>query len=89
MDYLLKPVRQERLVEALEHARRLTRVQAGGRGAGMPVNGPAAAAVAFARGVRGGLQLVRGQPRFAIFLADQKYVTVCTADARSCWWRKP
>ena len=28
VDYLLKPVRQERLVEALQHAQRLTRVQA-------------------------------------------------------------
>lgn len=76
VDYLLKPVRQERLEEALQHAQRLTRVQAallhemdeqtGGR-------------QCICASVRGSLQLVPvGEIRY--FQADQKYVTVCTAD---------
>jgi two-component system response regulator AlgR len=78
VDYLLKPVREERLVEALNNARRLTRAQVVAvQGAG---DRPAVRQSICAR-VRGGLQLVSVSD-IRYFLADQKYVTVCTADAQ-------
>jgi two-component system response regulator AlgR len=78
VDYLLKPVRQERLVEALKNARRLTRAQmAAVQDAG---DGPAVRQSICAR-VRGGLQLVSVSD-IRYFLADQKYVTVCTPDTQ-------
>jgi len=78
VDYLLKPVRQERLVEALENARRLTRAQVVAvQDAG---DGPAVRQSICAR-VRGGLQLVSVSD-IRYFLADQKYVTVCTPDTK-------
>jgi two-component system response regulator AlgR len=78
VDYLLKPVRQERLVEALKNARRLTRAQAAAvQAAG---DGPGVRQSICAR-VRGGLQLVSVSD-IRYFQADQKYVTVCTPDAR-------
>lgn len=78
VDYLLKPVRQERLSEALESTRRLTRVQA------------AALQVTHREGgmrrricarVRGSLKLIPVE-EIRYFLADQKYVTVGTSDSR-------
>ena len=78
VDYLLKPVRQERLFEALESARRLTRVQAASlQQAG---ESPGARQRICAR-VRGSLQLI-AVSEIRYFQADQKYVTVCTADTR-------
>jgi len=76
VDYLLKPVRRERLAEALAHARRLNRVQAAALAAAEPDDG--------ARGricvnVRGNLRLV-AVDGIRYFLADQKYVTIRTAD---------
>jgi len=74
VDYLLKPVRRERLAEALQHARRLTRVQAS---AMHDVEAPAARRRICAS-VRGSLQLIDVE-EIRYFLADQKYVTVGTA----------
>ncbi|MGB5606729.1 MAG: LytTR family DNA-binding domain-containing protein [Gammaproteobacteria bacterium] len=75
VDYLLKPVRQERLADALQHARRLTRAQA----AALKFAGDSQGARQhICARVRGGLQLIPvGEIRY--FQADQKYVTVCTA----------
>ena len=78
VDYLLKPVRQERLVEALQHAQRLTRVQAAALHA---ADQQAGARQRICANVRGSLQLVPvAEVRY--FQADQKYVTVCTAATR-------
>jgi len=78
VDYLLKPVRRERLAEALKNARRLTRVQAAAlQSAG---DGPAVRQSICVR-VRGGLQLVTVSD-IRYFHADQKYVTVCTPDTQ-------
>lgn len=76
VDYLLKPVRRERLAEALAHARRLTKVQAAAllEASPAPVTRDCICA-----NVRGSLLLVPvAEVRY--FLADQKYVTVCSAD---------
>ncbi|MGB5259196.1 MAG: LytTR family DNA-binding domain-containing protein [Gammaproteobacteria bacterium] len=74
VDYLLKPVRQERLLEALLHARRMTRVQ-------LAVLDDAdehhAARERICARVRGSLQLIPVE-EIRYFQADQKYVTVCT-----------
>ena len=75
VDYLLKPIRGERLAAALGNARRLTRVQAA----------QLDSAVGGARShicvrVRGNLHLIPvTDVRF--FRADNKYVTVRTGDA--------
>jgi two-component system response regulator AlgR len=76
VDYLLKPVRQERLREALENARRLTRAQASVlHQAGTP--GRARSRLCVRQ--HGNLQLIQvGDIRY--FQADQKYVTVRTAE---------
>ena len=76
VDYLLKPVRQERLREALENAHRLTRAQASAlHQAGTP--GRARSRLCVRQ--HGNLQLVPvGDIRY--FQADQKYVTVRTAE---------
>jgi len=78
VDYLLKPVRQERLVEALQHARRLTRVQAAclQEAEQQPLQRQRICA-----NVRGSLQLI-AVDEIRYFQADQKYVTVCTAAAK-------
>jgi len=76
VDYLLKPVRQERLVEALQHAQRLTRVQAATLHEADEQTG---ARQCICANVRGSLQLIPAA-EIRYFLADQKYVTVCTAD---------
>jgi two-component system, LytTR family, response regulator AlgR len=76
VDYLLKPVRQERLLEALQHAQRLTRVQAA---ALHDMDEQAQGRQCICASVRGSLQLVPVE-EIRYFQADQKYVTVCTAD---------
>lgn len=78
VDYLLKPVRQERLVEALRHARRLTHAQASHLPAGN--EHPAARQRICAR-IRGSLQLIPVE-EVRYFQADQKYVTVATAQCQ-------
>jgi two-component system response regulator AlgR len=78
VDYLLKPVRRERLAEALLHARRLTRFQASALHAG---EGPGGARQRICVPVRGSLQLI-AVDEVRYFQADQKYVTVCTADSQ-------
>ncbi len=78
VDYLLKPVRRERLAEALRHASRLTPIQAVALHAG---DGHGAARQRICVQVRGSLQLVEvSEVRY--FQADQKYVTVSTADSQ-------
>jgi len=76
VDYLLKPVRQERLVEALQHAQRLTRVQATSL---HDMDEQSRGRQCICASVRGSLQLVPVE-EIRYFQADQKYVTVCTAD---------
>jgi two-component system response regulator AlgR len=78
VDYLLKPVRQERLSQALKNTRRLTRVQAATLQAGEADGGTRTRICAR---VRGSLQLVPVE-EIRYFLADQKYVTIGTADSR-------
>jgi len=78
VDYLLKPVRRERLAEALANARRLTRVQAAALGqAGLQ----GAARTRICARVRGSLQLIPVE-EIRYFQADQKYVTVATAEGQ-------
>jgi two-component system response regulator AlgR len=77
VDYLMKPVRRERLAEALIHARRLTRAQAAALHEG---DAQGAVRERICVNVRGNLQLIP-VTEIRYFLADQKYVTVCTADA--------
>jgi two-component system response regulator AlgR len=78
VDYLMKPVRSERLAEALQHARRLTRVQAA---ALQEADVEGAVRERICVNVRGSLQLIP-VTEIRYFLADQKYVTVCTADGK-------
>jgi two-component system response regulator AlgR len=78
VDYLLKPVRQERLARALEHTRRLTRVQAAALRATHADGGVRKRICAR---VRGSLQLIPVE-EIRYFLAEQKYVTIATADSR-------
>jgi two-component system response regulator AlgR len=78
VDYLLKPVRRERLFDALKNARRLTRAQVTSVYAGADTS---AVRQSLCARVRGGLQLIPvNQIRY--FQADQKYVTVCTPDTQ-------
>lgn len=75
VDYLLKPIRSERLAAALGNARRLTRAQA----AQLEADSDGARNHICVR-VRGNLQLIPvADIRF--FRADNKYVTVRTGDA--------
>ncbi|NNJ94715.1 MAG: response regulator transcription factor [Halobacteria archaeon] len=76
VDYLLKPVRQERLIEALMHAQRMTRIQIAALD---EADEDHAARDRICARVRGSLQLVPVED-IRYFQADQKYVTVCTAD---------
>ena len=76
VDYLLKPVRQERLLEALLHAQRMSRVQIAALDAAE--EHPSARDRICAR-VRGNLQLIPVED-IRYFQADQKYVTVCTGE---------
>lgn len=68
--YLLKPVRKERLAEALRAVRRLTQVQADALH--VQEGGPRTHICAY---MRGSLQLV-AVARIRYFQADRKYVTV-------------
>jgi two-component system response regulator AlgR len=76
VDYLLKPVRRERLVDALQHARLLTRVQAN---ALREASEEPASRRRICATVRGNLQLIEVDD-IRYFLADQKYVSVVTPD---------
>ncbi len=77
MDYLLKPVRRERLSDALHHARLPTRLQAS---ALREASSAPASRQRICASVRGGLQLIEVAD-IRYFQADQKYVSVVTADA--------
>ena len=77
VDYLLKPVRQERLREALENARRLTRAQASALQQSSPA-GQTRSRICVR--LQGNLQLIPVAD-IRYFQADQKYVTVRTAEA--------
>ena len=71
VDYLLKPIRRERLAAALAKARSLTRVQLSDIAATMPGSGPRSHVSAT---LHGNLRLVPvGDVRF--FRAEHKYVT--------------
>lgn len=74
VDYLLKPVRRERLAEALRHARRLTRVQVS---AVSSTGSGCASRQRICASVRGSLQLIEVD-EIRYFQADQKYVSVAT-----------
>jgi two-component system response regulator AlgR len=76
VDYLLKPVRRERLADALQHARLLTRLQAR---ALQEASAAPASRQRICASVRGSLQLVEVND-IRYFQADQKYVTVVTPD---------
>lgn len=76
VDYLLKPVRQERLLEALQHAQRLTQAQAASLRNAEAHSGERQRICA---NVRGSLRLIPVE-EIRYFLADQKYVVVGTAD---------
>ncbi len=78
VDYLLKPVRQERLLDALLHAQRLTLVQVAFMGTAEAQSGERQRICA---NVRGSLQLIPVED-IRYFLADQKYVVVGTIDAQ-------
>jgi two-component system response regulator AlgR len=78
VDYLLKPVRRERLAEALENARRLTRVQAA---ALQQAGEHGTARTRICARVRGSLQLIPVE-EVRYFQADQKYVTVATPEGQ-------
>ena len=78
VDYLLKPVRQERLQDALQHARRLTRVQVASVREGNDQSGKRQRICA---NVRGSLQLIPVD-EIRYFQADQKYVVVGTSEAQ-------
>lgn len=75
LDYLLKPIRKERLAQALTHVRKLNRAQSAALSS---VETTQARSHICAR-VRGTLQLVPVD-EIVYFLADQKYVTVCYSD---------
>jgi len=78
VDYLLKPVRRERLDDALRHAQRMTRVQVASlREAGTGSGGRQS----ICANVRGSLQLIPVTD-IRYFQADQKYVVVGTADTQ-------
>jgi two-component system response regulator AlgR len=76
VDYLLKPVRRERLADALQHARFLTRMQAR---ALHEASAAPASRQRICASVRGSLQLIEVDD-IRYFQADQKYVSVVTPD---------
>lgn len=76
VDYLLKPVRKDRLQEALENSQRLTRVQA--TSLQHADSGNTSRQQVCVR-VRGSLQLIPVD-EIRCFLADQKYVNLRTAN---------
>ena len=73
VDYLLKPVRRERVEKAVEKARRLTRAQLG------EVEQEASARTHICARVRGALQVMPLED-IRYFQADNKYVTVRDAE---------
>ncbi len=75
IDYLLKPIRKERLAQALTHVRKLNRAQS----AALTGIDAAQARSHICARVRGALQLVPVS-EILYFLADQKYVTVCHSE---------
>ena len=78
VDYLLKPVRLERLQDALLHARRLTRIQAASVREG---DNQSSKRQRICANVRGSLQLIPVE-EIRYFQAEQKYVIVSTATAQ-------
>jgi two-component system, LytTR family, response regulator AlgR len=76
VDYLLKPVRRERLADALQHARLLTRLQAS---ALREASAEPASRQRICASVRGSLQLIEVD-EIRYFQADQKYVSIVTTD---------
>ena len=78
VDYLLKPVRLERLRDALLHARRLTRVQVVSVREG---DDQSETRQRICANVRGSLQLIP-VAEIRYFLADQKYVVVGTGESQ-------
>ena len=74
VDYLLKPVRRERLADALQHARLLTRLQARALNEASAVP---ASRQRICASIRGSLQLIEVDD-IRYFQADQKYVSVVT-----------
>ena len=78
VDYLLKPVRLERLRDALLHARRLTRVQMVSVREG---DDQSETRQRICANVRGSLQLIPVAD-IRYFLADQKYVVVGTSESQ-------
>ena len=76
VDYLLKPVRRQRLEEALQNANRLTRAQAASLS---DTDSDAGVRQRICARVRGSLKLIMVED-IRFFQADQKYVTVGTAD---------
>ena len=78
VDYLLKPVRKERLEDALRHAQRLTRVQAATL---LEVEVQTGERQCICANVRGSLQLIPVE-EIRYFQADQKYVVVATAQGQ-------
>jgi two-component system response regulator AlgR len=78
VDYLLKPVRLERLRDTLLHARRLTRVQMVSVREG---DEQSEKRQRICANVRGSLQLIP-VAEIRYFQADQKYVVVGTSDAQ-------
>jgi len=77
VDYLLKPVRRERLADALQHARLLSRVQVN---ALRDANEEPVSRRRICASVRGSLQLIEVDD-IRYFQADQKYVSVVTPDS--------
>ena len=73
VDYLLKPIRIERLQKAIENAQRLNRVQLANLG--QSTEAPDARSH-ISVNVRGNIHLIP-VPDIIYFLADQKYVNVC------------
>ncbi len=78
VDYLLKPVRLERLRDALLHAHRLTRVQVVSVREG---DDQSETRQRICANVRGSLQLIP-VAEIRYFLADQKYVVVGTSESQ-------
>ncbi|MDH5179202.1 MAG: LytTR family DNA-binding domain-containing protein [Gammaproteobacteria bacterium] len=76
VDYLLKPVRRERLAGAIQSVSRLTRAQVEGLQSASGVNSP----THISARVKGGLKLIPVD-EIVYFLAEHKYVSIFTKDA--------
>jgi two-component system response regulator AlgR len=75
VDYLLKPIKQDLLLKALEAAKRVTRAQL----SNLRINKDEGARSKICVKTRGALELVPIED-IVYFKADQKYVTLRTAD---------